>query len=108
MEAVLTLIEPSPGTPPSFAVPKGAERRLGRGPDCELRVKDPTVGRLHAVLRFSGEKVEVSLDPKASPGAGDIYVNDTRTKEWRALEAGDRVSIGSLSWRVEYVEAGKS
>jgi hypothetical protein len=63
---------------------------IGRLPECDIVVADPGASRRHAQVRFDGERYVVS-DMGSTNGT---LVNDVEASE-RALEDGDRVTIGS-------------
>jgi hypothetical protein len=63
---------------------------IGRLPECDIVVDDPGASRQHAQIRFDGERYVVS-DLGSTNGT---LVNDVQAEE-RALEDGDRVTIGS-------------
>jgi hypothetical protein len=65
---------------------------IGRLPDSDIVVSDPGASRHHAQLRFDGERFVLS-DLGSTNGT---LVNDVQTSE-RALEDGDRVTIGSTT-----------
>ena len=79
-------------------LPRGdqAVLRIGRSPDCDLTLPDPTVSRLHAELRRTGDGWEVA-------DAGSK--NGTRVNGWRAgsgliVRPGDCVTFGRTALRV--------
>lgn len=63
---------------------------IGRLPECDIVIADPGASRQHAQVRFDGERFVVS-DLGSTNGT---LVNDVQADE-RALEDGDRVTIGS-------------
>ena len=63
---------------------------IGRLPECDIVVSDPGASRRHAQVRFDGERYVVT-DMGSTNGT---LVNDVETTE-RALEDGDRVTVGS-------------
>lgn len=63
--------------------------RLGRGPECELSLKDDQISRVHSSVMASTDSVWlVDL-----AGRGGIRVNGTRISHAR-LEPGDKVALG--------------
>jgi hypothetical protein len=63
---------------------------IGRLPECDIVIGDPGASRQHARVRFDGERFVLS-DLGSTNGT---LVNDVQADE-RALEDGDRVTIGS-------------
>jgi hypothetical protein len=63
---------------------------IGRLPECDIVVADPGASRQHAQIRFDGERYVVD-DLGSTNGT---LVNDVAADE-RALEDGDRITIGS-------------
>jgi hypothetical protein len=81
-----------------LALPRGPRTvfTIGRSPDCDLPLGDPTVSRLHAELRRTGDDwVLVDLGS----------LNGTRVNGWRAdsgftVRAGDCVRFGRSVFRL--------
>ncbi|MGZ4125362.1 MAG: FhaA domain-containing protein [Actinomycetota bacterium] len=63
---------------------------IGRLPECDIVVSDPGASRQHAQIRFDGERFVLN-DLGSTNGT---LVND-ETADERALEDGDRITIGS-------------
>jgi pSer/pThr/pTyr-binding forkhead associated (FHA) protein len=63
---------------------------IGRLPECDIVVSDPGASRQHAQVRFDGERYVLN-DLGSTNGT---LVND-ETADERALEDGDRITIGS-------------
>jgi len=81
-------------------VETGRILRLGREPDCELRLDEPNVSRYHASLRLDGEALVV-----ANLGSTNgIYVNGVR-RDHAELRQWDVVVVGGSAFRVEGVAA---
>jgi FHA domain-containing protein/uncharacterized protein DUF1707 len=88
---------PAPGLPP-LALPRGPRTvfTIGRSPDCDLPLADPTVSWVHAELRRTAEDwVLVDLGSR----------NGTRVNGWRAdsgftVRAGDCVQFGRAAFRL--------
>ena len=69
--------------------------RVGRSPQCDIVLPDPSVSRSHALLDVHGGKLFVQ-DAGSTNGT---FVNGERV-ESRALKAGDTVAFGKTSMRV--------
>jgi hypothetical protein len=67
----------------------GESIRIGRGEDCELRIADPAISRLHATLRYA-EGAWYIQDSSSTAG---VFVNGQRVQASR-LNHGDKVGIG--------------
>jgi hypothetical protein len=83
---------------PSLCLPADINRvqTIGRSPDCDLVISDPSVSRRHAQLRPRPQGWEL-LDLGST--------NGTRLNGWRlgvaqAVRAGDVVSFGAISLAV--------
>lgn len=64
--------------------------RIGRDPICEVRLIDESVSRRHASLRVSEDTV-LLVDDGSRNG---VRVNGEKIVATRALEVGDRISVG--------------
>ena len=78
------------------AVDPARTLRLGREPDCELRLDEPNVSRYHASLRLDGEALVV----ENLGSTNGIYVNGLR-RERAELRLWDVVVVGGSAFRVE-------
>jgi hypothetical protein len=87
-EASLTVLED--GHPGKAYRLGRASVTIGRLPECDIVVSDPGASRQHAQIRFDGERFVLN-DLGSTNGT---LVND-ETADERALEDGDRVTIGS-------------
>jgi FHA domain-containing protein len=87
-EASLTVLED--GHPGRTYRLGRASVTIGRLPECDIVVSDPGASRQHAQIRFDGERFVVD-DLGSTNGT---LVNDVAADE-RALEDGDRITIGS-------------
>ena len=67
---------------------------IGRTQDNDLRVVDPTISRLHAVLKVNGQDVTV-IDANSRNG---VYVNGIQVRHSR-LNDGDMLTFGSVRFR---------
>jgi hypothetical protein len=97
LTAALRAVRPAPGLPP-LALPRGPRTvfTIGRSPDCDLSLRDPTVSWVHAELRrIEDAWVLVDLGSR----------NGTQVNGWRAdsgftVRAGDRVRFGRSVFRL--------
>lgn len=67
---------------------------VGRTRDNDLRIVDPTVSRLHAVLRLRGREISV-VDANSCNG---VYVNGIQLR-YAQLEDGDMLTFGAVRFR---------
>jgi hypothetical protein len=97
LTAALQAAWPAPGVP-RLALPRGPRTvfTIGRSPDCDLLLGDPTVSWVHAELRRTGDAwVLADLGSR----------NGTRVNGWRAdsgfmVRAGDCVRFGRSAFRL--------
>ena len=74
--------------------------RIGRAPECEVRLDEEGVSRIHCEVRPDGDLLAL-VDLHSTNGT---YVNGTRVHEAR-LTDGDSIVIGRLLLRIEEHEA---
>jgi hypothetical protein len=67
---------------------------VGRTRDNDLRIVDPTVSRLHAVLKMRGREVTV-IDANSCNG---VFVNGIQLR-YAKLEDGDTLTFGTIRFR---------
>lgn len=67
---------------------------IGRTQDNDLRIVEPTISRLHAVLKVKGQDVTV-IDANSRNG---VYVNGIQVRHSR-LNDGDMLTFGSVRFR---------
>ena len=85
-----------------MAFPLTSEKLVvGRSRACDIRLKEDTVSRLHAVLVWHGE--DLSLEDLGS--SNGTFVNGERVLAPRQLLAGDVVRFGALRGSVERSDA---
>jgi uncharacterized RDD family membrane protein YckC len=75
----------------------GGERRVGRSRNCEIRVDDDSVSRVHAAFVWR-DGAPLLEDLGSSNGT---FVNGERISQPRAVRAGDAVRFGSLEGELE-------
>ncbi|MFN9545777.1 MAG: ATP-binding cassette domain-containing protein [Cyanobacteriota bacterium] len=71
-------------------VAHGPLLRLGRSPDCDIVLDDPTVSRLHALVRSNADG-SASLEDRSRNG---LYVNGRRAGRLTRIDAGTSLQIG--------------
>ena len=70
---------------------------IGRGADCDLRLKASAVSRHHCLLRFRGAEASVT-DLGSSNGT---FVNGQRVRSQTTLHSGDESRVGTLPFVVD-------
>jgi pSer/pThr/pTyr-binding forkhead associated (FHA) protein len=70
---------------------------IGRGADCDLRLRDDAVSRHHCILRLLGPEASV-VDLGSSNGT---FVNDHRIRSQATLQSGDRLRVGASTFVVD-------
>jgi len=78
----------------------GRPLRVGRAPECELRLDEEGVSRIHCEIRPDGDALAL-VDLQSTNGT---HVNGTRVREAR-LQDGDTVVVGRVLLRVEEIGA---
>ncbi|MCA9755829.1 MAG: SpoIIE family protein phosphatase [Candidatus Eisenbacteria bacterium] len=68
------------------------ENVLGRGHDCEVQLRDPSVSRRHALVRVEGERIEFE-DLRSRNGS---WKNGDPLEGVEPLRAGDRIQLGDI------------
>jgi pSer/pThr/pTyr-binding forkhead associated (FHA) protein len=85
------LIEPGGKAQQTREIPiRGKEFLIGRGNDCDLRLRDPNVSRHHCMIRIRPD--EVTLHDLGS--SNGTYVNGTRVISQAVLQSGDEIRLG--------------
>jgi ABC transport system ATP-binding/permease protein len=77
-----------------------SEFLIGRGADCDLRLRAPRVSRHHCLIRTQAGAVTLS-DLGSSNGT---FINGQRLTSQTALKSGDLVQVGDFSFVVEVGE----
>lgn len=86
------LIEPGDQTNPTREIPLSSEEMLiGRGNDCEIRLRDPDVSRHHCLIRLRGPEITIS-DLGSSNGT---FVNGQSILSQVVLQSGDEIKVGN-------------
>jgi diguanylate cyclase (GGDEF)-like protein len=92
--AILVHIYPPGSLMGSRYLLHAAPSLIGRGPDCDIRISDPSVSRHHARIERDGDRVFL-YDLKSTNGT---YVNDRASASIR-LKDGDYVRVGNCIYR---------
>jgi pSer/pThr/pTyr-binding forkhead associated (FHA) protein len=74
-----------------------AEFLIGRGPDCDLRLRVNSVSRHHCIIRLAPDEVTV-VDLGSSNGT---FVNGQRVRSQTTLRTGDELQVGTNRFVVE-------
>lgn len=86
------LIEPGSQAQHTREIPiHSKEFLIGRGTDCDLRLRDPNVSRHHCLIRIRSDEITLT-DLGSSNGT---RVNGTRVISPVTLEAGDEICLGN-------------
>jgi len=97
---VLTLVGFEQASTRRLVVKAGSCLSVGRDVSSAIRLNVLTVSRFHARLDFRGERCVLS-DVRSS---GGLYINDRRS-DAQALQDGDRIQLGSVTFAVAYDES---
>jgi pSer/pThr/pTyr-binding forkhead associated (FHA) protein len=92
------LIEHGDGPEDMHEIPiNQPEFLIGRGTDCDLRVRSSSVSRHHCIIRVSSDEATV-VDVGSSNGT---YVNDHLIRSQMELHTGDILRIGTRRYLVD-------
>ena len=75
----------------------GDSKTVGRSRDADIILDEPSLSRIHAVLRMSADGV-ITVDDQHSTNG--VFVNGKRAESAR-LDASDRVKFGALEYQVD-------
>jgi pSer/pThr/pTyr-binding forkhead associated (FHA) protein len=75
---------------------------IGRGADCDLRLRAPSISRHHCLIRLGPDEASV-LDLGSSNGT---YVNGQRVRSQATLHTGDELQVGTFHFVVELDDQG--
>ncbi len=76
---------------------KQEEFLIGRGVDCDLRLRKADVSRHHCIIRFRSDDVSL-LDLGSSNGT---YLNGQRVRSQATLHSGDVLRVGESSFVID-------
>src|SRR5579862_123700 len=75
----------------------GDSKTIGRSRDADIILDEPSLSRIHAVLRMSADGVITVDDQRSTNG---VFVNGKRA-ESATLAASDRVKFGAMEYQVD-------
>ena len=82
----------------------GEEFLLGRGRDCDLRLRDANISRHHCMIRMRGHETTL-IDLGSSNGT---FVNGSRVISQTALKSGDEICLGDFRFLLDLGEGSRS
>src|SRR5262245_30270865 len=96
-------LRPAPDVPhlPSIFVDRGQKKTIGRSPQADVVVDEPSLSRLHAAVSMSSDGNLTVEDLGSTNG---VFINQSR-RQTAALLTGDRVVFGVLEYLVEEAPA---
>jgi pSer/pThr/pTyr-binding forkhead associated (FHA) protein len=81
-----------------------SEFLIGRGPDCDLRLRVDNISRHHCLIRLANDEATL-IDLGSSNGT---FLNGERVRSSSTLHSGDELRVGTCRFRVEVGEAQPS
>jgi len=92
-------LRPAPDVPhlPSIFLDKGEKKTIGRSPQADVVIDEPSLSRLHAAVSMNGDG---NLEVEDLGSTNGVFINRTRLKTG-PLAVGDRVVFGILEYLVE-------
>ena len=70
---------------------------IGRGPDCDLRLRNNSVSRHHCILRVAADEATL-IDLGSSNGT---YLNNERVRSQAPLHTGDELRVGTCRFLLD-------
>ncbi len=101
VEAMLRLVDASAAPEQHEVMLPDRTVRLGRSEAADIRLSDPTVSRLHAILNPIGDRRFLLTDLDSSNGT---FVNGEKVKE-APLGDGDEIRFGEVTFRFHLLAA---
>jgi pSer/pThr/pTyr-binding forkhead associated (FHA) protein len=77
---------------------------IGRGADCDLRLRVSSISRHHCLIRLVNEEATI-VDLGSSNGT---YLNGERVRSQAPLHNGDELQMGNCRFQVELGDGGTS
>jgi DNA-binding NtrC family response regulator len=87
-----------------FTLPEEGEVSLGRSEQCSLRIDDPLLSRVHAVVRRRGD--EFAVVDRGSMNGTWLGAERLPPNEPRALALGDVIKLGKTNLVLQFAAAG--
>jgi DNA-binding NtrC family response regulator len=87
-----------------FTLPEDGDVTLGRSDQCSLRIDDPLLSRIHAVVRRRGD--EFAVVDKGSMNGTWLGAEKLPANEPRALALGDVIKLGKTNLVLQFAAAG--
>jgi len=98
---IAKLIEPGAGGQRAREVLiVGDEFLIGRGSDCDLRLRDINISRHHCIIRIRPQEITLT-DLGSSNGS---YVNGHRVVSQTALKSGDEIQVAEFRFFLDLGE----
>jgi HD domain-containing protein/FHA domain-containing protein/GAF domain-containing protein len=96
-------LRPAPDVPhlPSIFLDKGEKKTIGRSPQADVVIDEPSLSRLHAAVSMNGDG---NLEVEDLGSTNGVFINRARLKTG-PLAVGDRVVFGILEYLVEEAPA---
>lgn len=100
---VLVPIDPKPWSEQPHYVLRPDKTTVGRGSNCDIRIGDPTISRIHLELAWRAETLILTHMSPVNP----TFVNGAPVSEPRALRNGDIIEVADgVALRVELFGCG--
>jgi pSer/pThr/pTyr-binding forkhead associated (FHA) protein len=75
---------------------------IGRGADCDLRLRDTEISRHHCIIRVGADEAAL-VDLGSSNGT---YLNGQHVRSQAPLHSGDELRLGSATFVIDLGEPG--
>ena len=91
-------LRPAPDVPhlPSIFLEKGERKTIGRSPQADVVIDEPSLSRIHAAVSITPDGA-LSVEDLGSTNG--VFINRSRQK-WGPLAEGDHVLFGVLAYLV--------
>lgn len=99
MNFKITVVNPASGTPTMSCI-LAAPFVIGRNPDCDVSIGDPSLSRRHCRMALNAQEALTVTDLDSMNGT---YIGDQRIKKANIMP-GELIRLGAISLRVEWTE----